>query len=69
MSSPSSEIVYTPVVKAFRARPGSRTPSRPQHLPPMRAEDVARRLLRLQMRIRELEAELTALKAVPAGWR
>jgi hypothetical protein len=35
----------------------------------MHAEDVARTLVRLQMRIRELETEVTALKATPAGWR
>jgi hypothetical protein len=35
----------------------------------MHAEDVARTLVRLQMRIRELETEVTALKAAPAGWR
>jgi hypothetical protein len=35
----------------------------------MHEEDVARTLLRLQMRILELETELTALRAAPAGWR
>jgi hypothetical protein len=35
----------------------------------MHEEDVARTLLRLQMRIRELETELTALRSAPAGWR
>jgi hypothetical protein len=69
MSSPSSEIAYIPVAKAVRVTRGSRAMSRPQHLPQMRAEDVARTLLRLQMRIRELETELTALRAAPAGWR
>jgi hypothetical protein len=69
MSSPSSEIAYIPAVKAVRVTPGSRAMSRPQPLPQMRAEDVARTLLRLQMRIRELETELAALKAAPAGWR
>jgi hypothetical protein len=44
--------------------------SRRQHIPQMlEAEDVARTLMRLQMRIRELEAELTAVKAAPSGWR
>jgi hypothetical protein len=66
MSSPSTETARTAPAKAVRARPASR----PQLLPQLlQAEDVARTLLRLQMRIRELETELTALKAVPAGWR
>jgi hypothetical protein len=70
MSTPSTETARTASVTAIRARPTSRAVHRPQRLPPMlQAEDVARTLLRLQMRIRELEAELTALKAVPAGWR
>jgi len=70
MSSPSSEIAYTPVAaKAVRVMPGPRAMNRPPPLPPMHAEDVARTLVRLQMRIRELETEVTALKAAPAGWR
>jgi hypothetical protein len=70
MSSTSSEIVFTPAVKTVQVKCQSPTTSRRQHMPQMvRAEDVARTLMRLQMRIRELEAELTALKAAPAGWR
>ena len=40
----------------------------PQHIPQMfHAEDVANTLTQLQARIRELEAEMAALKAVAAG--
>ena len=67
MSSPSPNVAFTSAVKAIQIK---RATSRRQHLPQMLpAEDVARTLMRLQMRIRELEAELTALKAAPSGWR
>ncbi|HWE22136.1 MAG TPA: hypothetical protein VG758_33995 [Hyphomicrobiaceae bacterium] len=70
MSSPSPDIAFTPAAKAFQIKQGSRAMSRRQHIPQMlEAEDVARTLMRLQMRIRELEAELTAVKAAPSGWR
>jgi predicted pyridoxine 5'-phosphate oxidase superfamily flavin-nucleotide-binding protein len=40
----------------------------PQHIPQMfHAEDVGRTILQFQARIRELEAELAALKAGNAG--
>ena len=68
MSTLSSLTAYPPVARATGKKPGSRAARYPQRLPQMHAEDVARTLVRLQMRIRELEAELTALKAVPAGW-
>jgi hypothetical protein len=62
MSSPSPDIAFTPAAKAFQIKQGSRAMSRRQHIPQMlEAEDVARTLMRLQMRIRELEAELTAV--------
>ena len=70
MSSPSPDIAFTPAAKAFQIQRGLRATSRRQRLPQMlQAEDVARSLMRLQMRIRDLEAELTALKAAPSGWR
>jgi hypothetical protein len=70
MSSPSINVAFTPAVKAVQVERRSRVASRQRHIPPMlHAEDVARTLMRLQMRIRELEAELTAVKAAPSGWR
>jgi hypothetical protein len=70
MSSPSSNVAFTPVVNAVQAGRRPCVASRRQSIPQvLRAEDVARTLVRLQMRIRELEAELTALKAAPSGWR
>jgi hypothetical protein len=72
MSSLSSEVAFTPTPAATAVQPGRRPRAAarrqcvPQTLP---AEDVARTLVRLQMRIRELEAELTALRAAPSGWR
>jgi hypothetical protein len=62
MSSLASEVIQA------RRRPPA--PVQPQPIPQtLRTEDVARTLLRLQMRIRELETELTALRAAPSGWR
>jgi hypothetical protein len=70
MSIPSPNVAFTPSVKAVQVKQGSRALNRRQHIPQMlQAEDVARTLMRLQMRIRELEAELTAVKAAPSGWR
>jgi hypothetical protein len=64
MSSPSNELAFTPIERMVRAASRRR-----QNEQMVSAEEVARKLVRLQMRIRELEAEVTALQAVPAGWR